>query len=364
MRFGLLTVSEILQKSSDVGAIKLAMRVGNQDLYRYLRSFGFGAPTGIELPGEASGLTKPPERWSKISIGAIAMGQEIGVTPLQLTTAASAVANGGWLVRPYIIHEVPPTGAARLRERPPGKRVLSPETAAMLQEMMTLVVNAGTARAARPEGYTAAGKTGTAQKIDPATGTYSRTDFVASFVGFVPAEEPRFTILVVLDSPRGRYHGGDIAAPVFKRIAEQALAYRNVPPLDSGQPNLIPASAKQPLQFASMDDVVDTNVAAFQDEGSGDAVPSFLGKTVRGATEESLAKDVPVELLGSGIAYRQFPLPGSPRPGGQKVLIWFRVGSAVEAQPAAQNTPSPKGPKNPAGPVVGVSPAAGGAATG
>ncbi|HLA38773.1 MAG TPA: penicillin-binding protein 2, partial [Candidatus Glassbacteria bacterium] len=243
--FGILSVEQIIQNSSNVGAIQLALRLGNESFYQYVRSFGFGSPTGIELPGEAMGLTKPPERWSKISIGAMAMGQEIGVTPLQIAAMASIIANGGWWVRPRIVRS---DAAGRIAEPPllaDRRRIISPETAEMLQRMMTLVVEKGTGRQAKPQGYTAAGKTGTSQKIDPATRAYSRTDHVASFVGFAPAEAPVFTILVVLDSPRGRYHGGDASAPVFRKIAEQVLAYRNIPASRPGVPPVALASYQE-----------------------------------------------------------------------------------------------------------------------
>ncbi|MBI1956129.1 MAG: PASTA domain-containing protein, partial [Acidobacteria bacterium] len=376
--FGLLSVQEIFQYSSDVGAIKLALRVGNEGLYRNLRTFGFGSPTGIELPGEASGLTKPPERWSKISIGAIAMGQEIGVTSLQMVTAASAVANGGWLVRPRIIRQgesgnlpgematpnpsresLPRLSRAQSREaksrgeRADRRRILSPETAAELQRMMDQVVIAGTGKMAQPEGYTAAGKTGTAQKIDPQTGRYSMADFVASFVGFAPADSPQLTILVVLDSPRGQYHGGDVAAPVFKRIAEQVLAYRNLPAMlprfdfvqrpelaVGEKPSVVMASRKEPTLPLS-EELPDSYPTRLLSLDADAVVPNFLGKTVRAVTEESLAGNLAVRLIGSGIAYNQNPLPGTPLPEGQKVRIWFRMGEVEGAKlPLPTQTPA------------------------
>ncbi|MBI3895266.1 MAG: PASTA domain-containing protein [Acidobacteria bacterium] len=336
--FGILSVQEVFQYSSDVGAIKLALRVGNDGLYRYLRTFGFGVPTGIELPGEASGLTKPPERWSKISIGAIAMGQEIGVTPLQMVTAASAVANGGWLVRPRIVQN-PSRGRGEADPQRKenfsngsARRILSPETASLLQRMMAQVVMAGTGKMAQPEGYTAAGKTGTAQKIDPETRRYSTANFVASFVGFAPVDSPQLTILVVLDSPRGQYHGGDVAAPIFKRIAEQVLAYRNLPAIIPPKRSVALASRKEPAMPplpARPPDKPPTRLVSLDAEV---IVPNFLGKTVRAVTEEILAGHLAVQLIGSGIAYSQKPLPGALLPEGQKVQIWFRVGQTEGAK--------------------------------
>ena len=340
--FGMLSVSQVLQYSSDVGAIKLAMRVGNHRFYRYWRSFGFGSPTGIELAGEAAGLTKPPERWSKISIGAMAMGQEVGVTPLQLATAASVIANGGWWVPPHILRDRVPAVPPGEVLRGEARRILSPETAAQMQRMMSEVVLLGTGAAARPEGYTAAGKTGTAQKIDPATGAYSRTNYVASFLGFAPADSPQFTILVVLDSPRGRYHGSDVAAPVFKRIAEQILAYRNVPAIVPGKPPVAQASWTEPPPAPLADFLVERDPTALLSLESTVLAPDLLGKTVRHVTEESLGKKWAVHPVGNGIAYQQFPPPGSPLREGRKITVWFRVGGTLEPG-------KPPGEKPPAG---------------
>ena len=351
-KYGILSTSEIIQNSSDVGAIKLALRVGNGTMYRYLRSFGFGAPTGIELPGEARGLTKPPERWSKISIGAIAMGQEVGVTPLQLVTAASVVVNGGWWVRPHIVRE----GFRGARGGAPnetgeGRRVISEETAAALRKMMTMVVTNGTAKTAQLNGYTSAGKTGTAQKIDPSTGRYSKSNYVASFVGFAPAEAPLFTILVVVDSPHGKIYGGDVAAPVFKRISEQILAYRNMPPTQPTKPLLAKASwtppetesidLAPPVSLGPLGEAVDANSTALVNLDSGLAVPDFVGKTVRAVAEESQTGGIVVQMVGSGIAYQQSPMPGIPLPDGQKVQVWFKVGGRA-AQTAEMPRQSPQ----------------------
>lgn len=230
--FGLLPVSDILAKSSDVGAIKIALRLGEERFYKYIRAFGFGEQTGIELPGETRGLAKPLNRWSKVSIGAISMGQEIGISPLQLEAMVSIIANDGVWVAPRIV-----AGVTEPRNTPqtvvfqPGmqRRVLSPLTAAQMKSMMEGVVLHGTARKAILEGYSSAGKTGTAQKVDPGTHTYSRTNYVASFAGFAPVNNPAITVAVILDSPVGLHQGGQVAAPVFQRVAQKVLAYLNVP---------------------------------------------------------------------------------------------------------------------------------------
>src|SRR5499427_2410577 len=231
--FGLLTVSDILAQSSDVGAIKIALRLGAPKFYDYIRAFGFGQLTGIDLPGESKGLLRKLENWSAISVGSISMGQEVGVTPVQLITAVSAIANGGVLVKPHVVAElrrgdsVLQAHGTRVSAEP--KRVIRPETAATLRRLMEGVILNGTGPLAHLDGWTAAGKTGSAQKIDPATGRYSRTQLIASFTGFAPINNPAVTILVSLDSPIGEHEGGQVAAPVFKRIAEQVLPYLDVP---------------------------------------------------------------------------------------------------------------------------------------
>jgi cell division protein FtsI (penicillin-binding protein 3) len=226
--FGNLSVSDILAHSSDVGNIKIALRLGDERLYKYIRAYGFGQQTGIELPAETKGLAKPLNRWSKVSIGAISMGQEIGVSPIQLTSMVSTIANDGMWVAPHIVAATtePQAGPQLIAFHPTNERqVLQPLTAAQMKQMMQGVVLHGTARRAILEGYSSAGKTGTAQKIDPATGTYSRTKYIASFAGFAPVNNPAVTIAVILDSPIGPHHGGEVGAPVFQKIAQQVLEY-------------------------------------------------------------------------------------------------------------------------------------------
>jgi len=229
---GVLTVADVLAESSDVGAIKIALRLGEDRFYNYIRAFGFGQQTGIELPGETRGLTKPVNRWSRVSIGAISMGQEIGVSPLQLAAMVSTFANDGVRVAPRIVATttVPQSGPQMVTFHPQNEqRVISPMTAAEMRQMMQRVVLHGTGRKAILEGYSSAGKTGTGQKVDPATGAYSRTKYVASFAGFAPINNPAVTVAVILDSPVGLHQGGQVAAPVFQRITQQVLEYLHAP---------------------------------------------------------------------------------------------------------------------------------------
>jgi cell division protein FtsI (penicillin-binding protein 3) len=229
---GLLSVADILAESSDVGAIKVALRLGEDRFYKYIRAFGFGQPTGIELPAETRGMTKPVERWSKVSIGAISMGQEIGISPLQLSGLISTIANDGVHVPPRIVagtiapQSTPQTIAFQPAE---GQRVISSLTAAQMRQMLQGVVLHGTGRKAVLEGYSSAGKTGTAQKVDPGTRGYSKTKYVASFAGFAPINDPQLAVVVILDSAVGLHQGGQVSAPVFQRVMQQSLEYLHVP---------------------------------------------------------------------------------------------------------------------------------------
>jgi len=227
---GWITFAQVIQKSSNIGAAKTAMALGEERAYRYLRAFGFGERTEIDLPGEAAGLVKEPRDWGRRSLASIAIGQEIGVTALQLVTAASAVANGGWLMKPYVVSDIRSSQGQVVAQFGPQvrRRPISAETARTLTGIMEGVVTNGTGSRAAVSGFRVAGKTGTAQKIDPQTGAYSSTLFVGSFTGFVPAEDPRLAIVVIVDEPHAEAWGGVVAAPVFRKIAEQALPYLGV----------------------------------------------------------------------------------------------------------------------------------------
>ncbi len=226
--YGTLTFKQVLAKSSNVGTIKFGLRLGEDRFYNYIQRFGFGTKTGIELPGEQAGLLRPPSEWSKISIGAISIGQEIGVTPIQMLRAMAVIGNGGYLAEPRLVRQIlSASGDVEYRPEPKRVRILNENTVARMKEALAMVVNEGTGRHASLNGYTSAGKTGTAQKF--INGQYSHEKFVASFVGFAPLLEPRLAAIVVIDEPQGSYYGGTVAAPAFSRIMERALMYLNVP---------------------------------------------------------------------------------------------------------------------------------------
>jgi cell division protein FtsI (penicillin-binding protein 3) len=355
-RFGLLTVADILAKSSDVGAIKIALLLGPQKFYDYIRGFGFGALTGVDMPGESKGLLHRPENWSGISIGSVSMGQEVGVTPIQLITAVSAIANGGIVYRPHVVSELRRGTKVLAPDGPTAevepRRVIRPETAATLRRLMEGVVLNGTGFLARLDGWTAAGKTGSAQKIDPATGRYSRSNFVASFTGFAPINNPAVTILVSIDSPVGLHEGGPLAAPVFKRIAEQVLPYLEVPrdvqlnprliqaaykrqaaadeasledftPMDfSGQPDEVPAESNQQTT-PTVDRHASRAIMALDEGGADITVPDLSGKTMREVSELCLRLGLDPVLVGSNLATDQMPAAGTNVRRGTKVTVQF-----------------------------------------
>ena len=227
-----LTFKEIIQKSSNVGTVQIGLRLGKEKFYKYIRKFGFGEKTGIDLSGEIRGLLRDPKRWSGRSLASISIGQEIGVTPLQVLRAYSAIANGGNLLRPYIVSEIISPSGEIIKSYSPKveRRVISESTAIILRDVLkTVVEEGGTAQLASIKGNLVAGKTGTAQMIDPETRKYSKSDYVSSFVGFVPADNPQIALIVVVYKPKGARYGGVVAAPVFKNIVEHTLVYLNIP---------------------------------------------------------------------------------------------------------------------------------------
>jgi len=357
--FGALTVSQVLAYSSDVGAIKIGLRLGAPKFYDYIRAFGFGQFTGVDLPGESRGKLRRIEYWTPVSVGSISMGQEIGVTPLQMIAAVSAMANGGLMVRPHVVRElrrgnqvVEPSEQQQL-----ARRVIQATTAATMRRMLEGVVLGGTGKLAKLDGYTSAGKTGTAQKYDPNTGRYSAHDLIASFVGFAPLNTPAVTILVQLDSPAGAHEGGQVAAPVFKRVAQQTLAYLDVPhdvPTAAGplrashgkatqerNENLTDVSDFEPMQIAAAgaaEEPVPTPVPAVGanaaptvevTEGEGIPAPQLLGKTVREVTEMCLKMGLTPVLVGTGIAAEQFPEPGAMVRRGSRMTVRFARGPSL-----------------------------------
>lgn len=244
---GWLTLQQIVKFSSNIGAVKLAETMGPEILYRYLSNFGFGRKTGIDSPGETAGNLSPYKSWSAIDMGAIAFGQGVSASAIQLVTAAAAIANDGQLPKPYIVQEITdPDGHTIQRFEPqPVRRVISIDTARTVQQMMkTVVMQGGTGENAALEGYSVCGKTGTAQKVGE-DGGYAKGKYIASFIGFAPSENPKAVILVVIDEPESQYYGGEVAAPAFRKIAYETLHYKNV----------VPTISNEELRMAAVEEV-------------------------------------------------------------------------------------------------------------
>jgi cell division protein FtsI (penicillin-binding protein 3) len=349
--YGNLTVSQILQYSSDVGAIKLGLRLGAPKFYDYIRAFGFGQTTGVDLPGESRGKLRRLEYWTPVSVGSISMGQEVGVTPLQMVTAVTAIANGGLIIRPHVIREQRHGNQVSEPQEPQPRRVIKETTAASMRRMLEGVVLGGTGKKAQLDGYTSAGKTGTAQKYDPQTGRYSTHDLIASFVGFAPINTPAVTIYVQLDSPVGPHDGGQVAAPVFQRVAQQVLPYLEVPrdiPVTTGTLRASRAQVARPADesltdVSDFDPVQSTATPAANDaasaipaaaptaasptvelaEGDGIPAPHLLGKTVREVTQQCLKLGLSPSLVGTGLAMTQSPEPGALIRRGSRITVQF-----------------------------------------
>ena len=228
----ILIFQEVIQKSSNVGAVQIGFKLGEERYYQYLKKFGFGEKTGIDFPGEVRGILRNTANWSGTSLAALSIGQEIGVTPLQVLNAYAAIANGGVLMKPYVVSDIiSPSGKAIKSMSPTIKRrVISKRTAVKIGDILkTVVEEGGTARKANIKGNLVAGKTGTAQIFDSEAGRYSRDRYVSSFVGFAPANDPKVALIVVIYEPEGASYGGVVAAPVFKNIIEHTFAYLDVP---------------------------------------------------------------------------------------------------------------------------------------
>ena len=229
--FGDLNFREVIEKSSNIGTVKAAIKLGEKDLYKHIKAYGFGKATGIDLPGEISGMIRPLREWSKYSITAIPIGHEIGVTPIQLATAMAAIANGGTLLKPYVINEIRDSKGQIIKKNKPQivRRVASEHSMGVLKSILQGVVENGTGKRAKVKEFTTAGKTGTAQKIEP-NGRYSHRNYISSFVGFAPVKEPKIVVSVIVDEPRNGYYASIVAAPVFKEVSEATLRYLGITP--------------------------------------------------------------------------------------------------------------------------------------
>lgn len=382
--YGALTIEDAFAKSSNGGAIRVAMKLGKEKFYEYITRFGFGKKTGIELPGESRGIVNPLEDWRIDSIGSVAIGQEISVTLLQAVAAVGAIANRGVWVKPRVIKRVvAQDGRALYEPKIETRQVISEQTARMMARVMERVVTKGTARhAIHLAGYTVAGKTGTPQKVEK--GRMSQTKYMPSFAGFVPATDPRLAIIVMIDEPQGKHQGGSVAAPVFNLIAEAALGDYAIPPDDkafrdalvalskryesqsseeSQSENPQPNSQVEIRQATPSGNLEETNAgtnknsnhrptprsaevsenlspligrpkatpstppsqnSSLNDSGPAYVMPDFRGRGVRAVTQACAQMNLALSLRGSGLAVRQSPSPGTRVRAGETCKVEFQ----------------------------------------
>jgi len=313
---GWLSMRDIIRYSSNIGSYKVGKKLGAERYYRYLDAFGFTETTGIDLLGEDVGKTRPASSWSPIDLAIISFGQGVSVTPLQLVTALSCIANGGNLMKPYLVERITDEEGKVIAEFSPQvrRRVLSPEICQRITSVMKEVVTSGTGMRGRIPGYEVAGKTATAQKVDLTTGAYAKEKTIASFMGFLPADEPQVAILVVVDEPKNSPYGGATATPVFKRIAEELMRYMGVPSTGEGfSKKLILA------QFPQIKKQRDSQGKTASRQG----MPDLRGLSMRKALARLEGEKVQIRLAGSGLLVAQRPNPGDALKEGSEVFLKF-----------------------------------------
>lgn len=344
--YGVLSFDQVVAKSSNVGTIRLTLRLGENALYDYLRRYGFGSRTGIDLPGEESGILRPVERWSKLSVGALSIGQEVGVTPLQVVSAVSAVANGGFKVQPHLVDRILSAGGDLLWQRGPRRRrILRRQTADRMKEALQLVVEKGTGTSSQLDGYTSAGKTGTAQKF--VNGAYSRSKYIPSFVGFAPARDPVLAGVVVIDEPQGRYYATEVAAPAFREMMQRALIHLQVPkdaPRPArGKKERLRMAASMELPAAGglyVDGLTERAPEAPLQRGEGRTVqiPDFSGLSMREVLSRSSRLGLRMKARGRGVAVAQSPPAGSYLAPDSTFQVHFSQRGPNEDKDAVERT--------------------------
>jgi cell division protein FtsI (penicillin-binding protein 3) len=336
-----LDLGGIIEVSSNIGAAKIARTLGTERYYAGLAAFGIGRRTRIDLPGEASGLMRPAASWRPLDLANHGFGQGIAVTPIQLATAYAAIANGGVIMRPYIVRTVTDPSGLPVEHTPQAlRRAVAPDAAHTMNDLLRKVVTApdGTGRLAQVANYTVAGKTGTAQMVNPATGEYYENRLVASFVGFVPAEEPRLVILVVLYDVPDRHFGGMFAAPLFSQIAVSALRRLEVEPQQptTALASILPLSDSS-NSWATDEHVSPSDVGAVATDGR---MPNFIGLSLRSALALARANRINPAIEGAGYVTVQAPTPGSR--GGGVVRLMLVDAAADTGQTSA--SPFGQGP--------------------
>ncbi len=321
-RYGYLSVKDILKYSSNIGSAKIAQKLGREKYHRYIENFGFGAKTGIELPGESSGILRSAQNWTKVDTASIAFGQGISVTAIQLISAMSAIANNGILMKPYIVRGLTDKENNPVKMQAPEvvRQVISEGTAKSMSKILTGVVASddGTGRNANIANVAVAGKTGTAQKFDFSSNTYSSEKVRTSFMGFFPADDPQVAILVVLDEPQTDKWGGVAAAPVFKNISEQIL---NCFETNIRKVQVVKADVSDTVQLIS----TQKNYAEQDFSADDSEMPDFTGLTIRQALKKARAHSIDLKVSGSGWAIQQYPRPGAALRGNRVCKVVFEL---------------------------------------
>ena len=318
--FGTLTVSDIIVFSSNIGAVKMGQKLGYNRFVTYLKKFGFGSETGIDLSGERRGFIRPSKQAKKIDRANIFFGQGMTASSLQLTVAMAAVANGGKLMRPYVVKAIKDQSGRVVKEMKPRviRRVISPQTARNVARILEGVVGEdGTAPLAAISGYRVAGKTGTSQKVDPRTKAYSKKDYVAVFVGFLPADKPKMVILMMVDEPKGKPYGGLVAGPAFQEVGSWALNYLRITP----QVKLALANIEPETQGPRVSKLIQRPETLSEKPGQ---LPDFRGQSMREVLRGGRALGLNVVLEGTGLAVKQTPRPGSSLKKIKSIKVSFR----------------------------------------
>jgi cell division protein FtsI (penicillin-binding protein 3) len=311
--YGALSFTDVIVKSSNVGAIKIGFKLGTERLSDYVARYGFGHPVSPDFPGESPGIVWRADKWTDSALASVSMGYQVGVTPLQMLAAVSSVANGGQYIEPRVVRAIYKDNRRYAVQPKIVRRTISPDTAAIMTEIMEGVVGRGTAKAAQMPGYTVAGKTGTAAKL--VKGHYSASDWNASFVGFVPSRDPAVAIIVVTDSPHTRGHtGGVVSAPIFKKIAEATLRYLGVgPTINPPSPVLVARQDESPVHTPTGEpsDPVVSLVA----DGPAGTVPDVRGMSARDAVRKLVKLGINARATGDGVVVSQTPAAGAPIDG-------------------------------------------------
>ena len=314
---GWLSLAHIIKYSSNIGSAKVGRELGEERLYRSLKRFGFGEKTGIDLPGEAKGAFRHYKNWSGVTLETVSFGQGISVTAVQLASAVSALANGGYLMKPYVVKSITDTDGSLVFEASPTviSRVVSEDTANRVTSVLLGVTSEdGTGRKAAIEGFGVAGKTGTAQKPNLVKGGYKKDAYIASFLGYAPTENPKLAIFVAVDEAKGDVSGGRLAAPIFKEIASKTLSYLSVCPEGLGAPSFEAAPVP----------VMEARGPMTLEEIKEGRVPDFSGRSMRTVIRMANRLGAEVDVAGSGMAIKQRPVAGRKFKSDTPIKVWFQ----------------------------------------